>query len=214
MALDEIARLPCGVDVARLVDQVADGLTPEDPDHQEGCPYCQGALAELRELWGDVRELAREEVPVPQRVVRRVLEQIRRERAAIGVMPALPLEQVVPRLVRYALLEAHRGRTRIADSVIARIARRAALDSPAVRRLGRLPPGMAPRLGGGSVSGLGVEVDGARVSVRVGLVVAYGYPLEGVAADARQRVIDALRALTELEVTAVDILIADLEEPG
>ena len=43
--------LPCGADVAALVEQVGDGRAGERSAHQATCPYCQTALEELGRLW-------------------------------------------------------------------------------------------------------------------------------------------------------------------
>jgi hypothetical protein len=69
--------LPCGTDLDALVTQVADGV-PGDLDHQAGCPHCQAALAQLRELWSLVDRLARERVEAPERIDAVALGRIRR----------------------------------------------------------------------------------------------------------------------------------------
>jgi hypothetical protein len=75
-----MSRLPplrCGADLGALVAQVADGV-PGDLAHQAGCPHCQAALAELRELWSVVGRLAAERVEAPERIDAVVLGRIQR----------------------------------------------------------------------------------------------------------------------------------------
>jgi hypothetical protein len=69
--------LPCGADLGALVAQVADGV-PGDQAHQAGCPHCQAALAQLRELWSLVGRLAAERVEAPGRIDAVALGRIRR----------------------------------------------------------------------------------------------------------------------------------------
>jgi hypothetical protein len=72
-----LGRLPCGTDLGALVAQVADGVEG-DRAHQAGCPWCQGALAELERLWALVGELAAERVEAPDRIDALVLGRIQR----------------------------------------------------------------------------------------------------------------------------------------
>jgi hypothetical protein len=69
--------LPCGADLDALVAQVADGV-PGDLAHQEGCPHCQAALAQLHELWALVERLAAERVEAPERIDAVAMGRIRR----------------------------------------------------------------------------------------------------------------------------------------
>lgn len=198
----ENERLPCGTELASLVDQVAEGAPPEQPGHEASCPHCQSALAELERLWARVRELADEEVVAPARLAAWVIRRIRRELPSLG--RALPLGAVVPRLVRHALLSSTRGATRIADSVIADIAGRAARATPGVRVLeergviGRIEPGVS------------VEVDEHRVTIALRLAARYGDDLVALASAVRRRVIETVEAVTGLEVVAVDVGVDDL----
>jgi hypothetical protein len=75
-----MSRLPpllCGADLDALVAQVADGVSG-DLVHQAGCRHCQGALAQLEELWSLVGRLAAERVEAPERIDAVVLGRIRR----------------------------------------------------------------------------------------------------------------------------------------
>jgi uncharacterized alkaline shock family protein YloU len=204
MAVDEeTIRLECGVEVASLADQVAEDVPPAHPRHQATCRHCQTALAELSELWDEVRELARQDVAMPERMVRAVLEGARRQ----GRVPAeLHLGEVVPRLVSHALLEGPRGITRIAEPVVAAVARRAALATPGVDSLS------AARAGGLARAGFAVDLEGHSVRIQLGLVLRFGWAADQVAAQARARVIDAVEVLTGLWAERVDIVVADVAE--
>ena len=87
--------LPCGTELGALVAQVADGVEG-DRDHQAGCRWCQGALAELRRLWALVGELAAERVQARGRIDAVVIGRIQR---AIFLARALELfGGLLPRL--------------------------------------------------------------------------------------------------------------------
>lgn len=202
VALDEPMRLECGVEVGELAAQVADRLPPTNAEHQATCPHCQAALAQLNALWGDVRELARREVSMPERVVQEVLARAREERPG---SEQLPLRELVPRLLNHALLEGPRGSTRIAESVITEIARRAALAEPGVAGLQPERPGD---------TGLSLAVDRHHVRLVVRLRVRFGYSAPEVAANVRTRVIDAVETLTGLHAERVDVVVADLSADG
>ncbi|MBA3718492.1 MAG: Asp23/Gls24 family envelope stress response protein [Actinobacteria bacterium] len=207
---EDVARLPCGTSVAVLVDQVAEGLPALDPAHQAACPDCRATLRELELVWGTVREVVREEVVPPSRLIENVLRRVRQELRALGQL--VPLQTVIPRLVRHALLGGPRGATRIADSVVARIVAKTARDTPGVHALS--VRGIAlPRAGGpGRLTprGVAIEVSGHSVSVEVRLVVAYGRSIPDLAAEVRRRVIHRVEAMTGLEPTAVAVAVDDV----
>lgn len=192
--------LACGAELASLVDQVADGLPPERPTHQETCPHCQATLQEINQLWSHVRELTREEIAVPSGIVERVIRRIVEELRALGRL--VPLEAVVPRLVRHALLHGPSGTTRIADRVVAKLIARLVLDLPCVLSLGRA--GRA----------IDVEITGLEVTVDLRLVVSYGRRIPDVAAKVRAAVIRRVEALTGLEVREVNIAVESVEVDG
>lgn len=200
-------RLACGRDVARLIEQVANGSAPSDPNHQASCPHCRSMLVELTRLWGEVRELAREDIAVPDRIVRKVIEHVRRERPARTAV--VPLEDVVPRLVRHALLESGRGRTKIAEPLIATLVRRVALSSPGVHAIARtassgvIPGALAPR-------GVTIEVTGERLTVDISLVVEFGVSAPALVESVRQRVIRSVEETTGLHVVAVNVSVIDV----
>jgi uncharacterized alkaline shock family protein YloU len=192
--------LVCGTRLASLVDQVADGVPPERPEHQETCPHCQASLQEINQLWSHVRDLTREEIAVPSGIVERVIRRIVEELRALGRL--VTVEAVVPRLVRHALLQGPRGTTRIADRVVAKLIARLVLDLPSVRSLGQA--GRA----------IDVEITGLEVTIDLRLILAYGRRIPDVAAQARATVIRKVEALTGLEVRQVNIAVENVEVNG
>lgn len=207
-------RLACGVEIATLVDQVADGTPPADPEHQVTCPHCGPALSEIEELWGRVRELAREEVVTPEQLARSIIRRIRQDVTARRL--EVPLEAVVPRLLRHALFHSERGTTRIADAVVAEIVSGVVREVPGVHSLGG---GLAGALQAGipvgaTTEGVEVEVSGERVAVHVRLVVRHGASIARVANAVRASVIRNVAAVTGLEVAEVNITVEDVHVGG
>lgn len=198
--------LPCGADLGILVDQVAENLSPRDPEHEAGCEHCQAALAELGPLWEQVRELAREDVEVPPALLATVMRAVRAERIGNGGA-TLPLRAVIPQLVNHALLLGERGTLKIADSVVALIVAREALVTPGVLSL---DSGGASSLVGRS-PGVVVVVDESRVSVRLRLVAELGWPIPDVVDAVRRRAGAAVQIMTGLETAAIDITVTDVE---
>lgn len=188
-------RLACGRELARLVDQVADGVPPVEPEHQRACPHCQAALSELEDLWRQVRALAREEIVAPERIVRHVIRQIHEGLAAPP--REVPLEEVLPRLARHALLETDRGTTRIADSVVARIVDQVVRGLRGVNVAGP-PPAMS------------VAVSAGRVTIRLPVAIRYGVRLAEASAAVRTSVIEQVEGLTGLVVDEVNISVEDV----
>ncbi|MFD9727625.1 Asp23/Gls24 family envelope stress response protein [Streptomyces sp. NPDC059072] len=114
-----------------------------------------------------------------------------------------------------------RGKTSIADTVVVKIAGRAAREIPGVhdmggglsRTLGAVRdrvPGGRPNLG----RGVKVEVGERQAAIDVELVVEYGVPVPDVARDVRENVIAAVERITGLEVVEVNIAITDVHLPG
>jgi uncharacterized alkaline shock family protein YloU len=188
-------RLACGAEVGVLVDQVADALPATDPPHQASCAHCQAALRELELLWSDVRELASQDVVAPRSLVERVISRVRGELAPS--VSELPLEAVVPRLVRHALFRADRGTTRIADAVIARLAAKVVEQVPGAQLLG------GPR-------GTNVDVGEGAVSIALRLAVVYGASVPELTRTVRSGVIRAVEAMTGLTVDSVDVAVEEI----
>lgn len=114
-----------------------------------------------------------------------------------------------------------RGRTRIADGVVAKIAGMATREIPGIHRLGA---GMARAVGavrervpgtsGGSVtSGVKVEVGERQAAVDLDVVVEYGTSIAEVTGDVRTNVIGAVERMTGLEVVEVNIAVNDVHLP-
>ncbi|OSZ56863.1 alkaline-shock protein [Streptomyces pharetrae CZA14] len=113
-----------------------------------------------------------------------------------------------------------RGRTSIADGVVAKIAGMAAREVPAIHSLGG---GMAramgavrnrvPGGGDGVTRGVKVEVGERQAAVDLDIVVEYGASIVDVAGDARSNVINAVERMTGLEVVEVNIAVGDVHLP-
>jgi uncharacterized alkaline shock family protein YloU len=188
-------RLACGASLERLVDQVAEAAPPADGEHQAGCVHCRAALRELERVWADVRALADHRVVVPARVLEDVRRRIRGPRPRAGGT-GLPLDRVVPRLLRHARLDTTRGVTRVADAVLVDLARVALVGVPGV---------VAAR--GRAVE---VEVEGHRVRVRVRVLAAYGPSLPELAERVRRAAAGIIERRAGLEVVGVDVVVEDV----
>ncbi|WP_432042714.1 Asp23/Gls24 family envelope stress response protein [Streptomyces cadmiisoli] len=113
-----------------------------------------------------------------------------------------------------------RGRTTIADGVVAKIAGTAAREVPGIHNLGA---GMARALGamrervpgGGSgvTRGVKVEVGERQAALDLDVVVEYGVSIVDVAGDVRTNVISAVERMTGLEVVEVNIVVDDVHLP-
>jgi len=63
-------------------------------------------------------------------------------------------------------------------------------------------------------TGVEVEVGQVQTAISLTLVAEYGVPLEALAGDVRARVIGQVEELTGLQVTELDIAVADLHLDG
>lgn len=209
-AVGDDRRLACGTPLGVLVDEVVDGADPARRDHEAVCVHCQAALVDLERLWDQVRQLAAEDVELPDQLTARVIATIRRQGAGPG-RAALVLDDVVPALVRHVLVHEERGATRIADSVVSEVAARAARAVPGVHALGQMSPvrAVVRRSGSGAVA---VEIRGPRVALRLRLVIdgARARSVAEVTAAVRAAVIAQVERLTGLEVVTVDVAVDDL----
>jgi uncharacterized alkaline shock family protein YloU len=125
--------------------------------------------------------------------------------------------EVVDRLKNEAELTAERGTTTIGDEVVAKIAGIAAREVPGVFDLGgdvaRVISSVRERVGLGENSadqGVSVRLEGKAATVKLVLVIEYGYVLYTVTEKVRAKVISAIENLVGLDVTAVDILVDDV----
>ncbi|KOV58207.1 Asp23/Gls24 family envelope stress response protein [Streptomyces sp. MMG1121] len=116
-----------------------------------------------------------------------------------------------------------RGKTTIADGVVAKIAGMAAREVPGIYNLGagmarafgamreRVPGGGG---GGGALTrGVKVEVGERQAAVDLDVVVEYGVSIVDVAGDVRTNVISAVERMTGLEVVEVNIAVDDVHLP-
>jgi len=113
-----------------------------------------------------------------------------------------------------------RGKTTIADGVVAKIAGMAAREVPGIHNLGA---GMArafgamrdrvPGGGGGVTQGVKVEVGEKQAAVDLDVVVEYGVSIVETAGDVRTNVISAVERMTGLEVVEVNIAVDDVHLP-
>ncbi|QHY99773.1 Alkaline shock protein 23 [Streptomyces sp. S4.7] len=113
-----------------------------------------------------------------------------------------------------------RGKTTIADSVVASIAGIATRDASGVYAMGG---GISRTLGAArdkmSLSddvtrGVRVEVGEKQAAVDVNVVMEYGYPIPRTTDDIRSGISDAVGSMTGLEVVEVNIDVLDVHVPG
>jgi uncharacterized alkaline shock family protein YloU len=115
---------------------------------------------------------------------------------------------------------ADRGRTTIADGVVAKIAGLAARDVLGVHAMGsgfaRTFGAMRDRVPGGSKSatrGVKAEVGEVQTALDLEIVVEYGVSIADVARAVRENVISAVERMTGLEVVEVNIAVSDVKLP-
>ena len=120
-------------------------------------------------------------------------------------------------------LQTTRGRTTIADSVVAKIAGMAAREIPGVHSMGtgaaRALGAVRSRLPGQSTQasagqGVSVEVGESQAAVDLDLVTWYGQSIVQVTDAVRANVIERIEAMTGLEVTEVNVSVDDLYVEG
>ena len=116
-----------------------------------------------------------------------------------------------------------RGKTSIADSVVAKIAGLAAREIAGVHAMGAgatrtfgtireiLPGNTDART---ASQGVKVEVGERQAAVDLDLVVEYGVAIVDLSSAVRKNVIDRLQRMTGLEVTEVNINVDDIWIPG
>ncbi|NUP35136.1 MAG: Asp23/Gls24 family envelope stress response protein [Streptomycetaceae bacterium] len=114
-------------------------------------------------------------------------------------------------------LQSDRGRTSIADGVVAKIAGIAARDISGVYALGsgaaRAFAAGRQRVPGGKpnvAQGVNVEVGEKQCAVDLAIVVEYGVPIAELAAAVRENVITSVERMTALEVVEVNIAVDDI----
>ncbi|WP_340562514.1 Asp23/Gls24 family envelope stress response protein [Streptomyces sp. GSL17-111] len=115
---------------------------------------------------------------------------------------------------------ASRGKTTIADGVVAKIAGMATRDVEGVHAMGggmaRTFGAVRDRVPGGSRSvtrGVKAEVGEVQAALDLEIVVEYGVAISDVAADVRTSVVEAVERMTGLEVVEVNIAVSDVKLP-
>lgn len=115
---------------------------------------------------------------------------------------------------------ATRGRTTIADGVVAKIAGLAARDVVGVHAMGsglsRTFGAVRDRVPGGSKSatrGVKAEVGEVQTALDLEIVVEYGVSIADVARAVRENVISGVERMTSLEVVEVNIAVGDVKLP-
>ncbi|MEU4653238.1 Asp23/Gls24 family envelope stress response protein [Streptomyces sp. NPDC023723] len=114
-----------------------------------------------------------------------------------------------------------RGRTTIADVVVAKIAGMAARDVRGVHALGsgsaragsmreRMPGAGSGR---SATRGVSVEVGELQAAVDLEIVVDYGVPITDVAGEVRENVVSAVERMAGREVVEVNITVSDVKLP-
>ncbi|MEU8487136.1 Asp23/Gls24 family envelope stress response protein [Streptomyces sp. NPDC048641] len=114
-----------------------------------------------------------------------------------------------------------RGRTTIADGVVAKIAGTAAREVPGIHNLGagvtRAIGAVRERVPGGGTGGVSrgvkVEVGERQAAMDIDVVVEYGFAIVDVAAEVRVNVISAVERMTGLEVVEVNLVVDDVNLP-
>lgn len=115
-----------------------------------------------------------------------------------------------------------RGKTTIADSVVSKIAGKAAREVDGVHRLGG---GSAhalgalreriPGSGGTDISqGVSVEVGETQAEVTIAIVGEYGVAIPELVSGVRRNVIQTLQQMTGLQVVVVNLSIDDIHLPA
>lgn len=112
------------------------------------------------------------------------------------------------------------GTLSIADTVVSKIAGIAAKDISGVHTLGgtasRAVGAMRERIPGGRTNhsqGVSVEVGETQAAVDIDLVAEYGVAIADLAVGVRRNVISSIEQMTGLEVTEVNISVADVHLP-
>ena len=200
-------QLPCGASMDDLLAQVTERQPPRDPAHQRGCPHCRAALAELREIWAPVADLAAEEVRAPRVLLQSVMAAVRE----------------LSHNAWYAVIPGPTGQTRVAARVVGAVARLAAESVPHVSLAlggGRTatPPDATPdpaRIAGAEAEvATTVGVAGAHVVVDVQIAVDYGAAIPEIARQVRQEITRHVARHTGLTTTEVNVVVVDVVDDG
>ncbi len=117
-------------------------------------------------------------------------------------------------------LQTSQGSTSIADTVVSKIAGIAAKDVSGVYALGgtasRALGAVRERIPGARTNhaqGVSVEVGETQAAVDIDMIAEYGVAIADLAAGVRRNVITSIERMTGLEVTEVNISVADIHLP-
>ncbi len=117
-------------------------------------------------------------------------------------------------------LQSTQGTTSIADTVVSKIAGIAAKDVSGVYALGggasRALGAVRERIPGARVNhsqGVSVEVGETQAAVDLDMIAEYGVAIADLAASVRRNVITSIERMTGLQVTEVNISVADIHLP-
>ncbi|ANY06961.1 Asp23/Gls24 family envelope stress response protein [Pseudonocardia sp. HH130630-07] len=117
-------------------------------------------------------------------------------------------------------LQSEFGSTRIAETVVSKIAGLAAREVNGIHALGggaaRAFGALRERIPGGTTNasqGVAVEVGEKQAAVDINVVVEYGVSIADLAKAVRRNVITALERMTGLEVVEVNISVDDVHLP-
>src|SRR3954470_6957187 len=117
-------------------------------------------------------------------------------------------------------LQSAQGTTSIADTVVSKIAGIAAKDVSGVYALGggasRALGAVRERIPGARINhsqGVSVEVGEKQAAVDIDMIAEYGVAIADLAASVRRNVIASIERMTGLEVTEVNIAVADIHLP-
>ncbi|GAA4969951.1 Asp23/Gls24 family envelope stress response protein [Pseudonocardia tropica] len=118
-------------------------------------------------------------------------------------------------------LQSEHGSTRIAETVVSKIAGLAAREVSGIHALGggaaRAFGALRERIPGGTTNasqGVSVEVGEKQAAVDINVVVEYGVSIADLAKAVRRNVISALERMTGLEVVEVNISVDDVHLPS
>ena len=116
----------------------------------------------------------------------------------------------------FSLKDDKLGEIKIADEVVAIIAGLAATEVEGVSSMsGNITNELVSRLGMKNLSkGVTVEMNENTVSVYLALNIAYGVKIPDVSANVQEKVKTAIETMTGLEVSKVDIRIANVDMGG
>ncbi len=134
-------------------------------------------------------------------------------------MPDSPDTGRLPSPTSGTMLQTPKGRTSIADSVVAKIAGLAAREVSGVHEMGkgaaRTFGTIRQKLPGGSTTpglsqGVSVEVGERQAAIDLDVVCDYGMSIADVTEAVRQNVIRSVERMTGLEVTEVNVFVDDV----